>query len=335
VENNVDGGGWRAYVTFDTLDANLGNLPVDIGTIPYVFSEDGTISLNTIHNLYEFDTCHGHYHFNHYATFQISVGDVQTQGGKKGYCLEDTDRLVNAEWSPMVNRYYTCKYQGVSVGWADRYNAGLPGQYRDVTNFLSSTSHTGLLTVSINPENLVCEGILLTDPNGEQMWVQTNVTTNSGLPIEKPACLTTDGALDNNVETTLVTVPPKGHSYITKPCDSRTFGPKRACDIQPRSTFTFSRERVAVTCHSTSTKPQVVRLCPYSSVLATGIPCRSRDSFANFRVPAGGSARHIIERPVILDAAANGHPFGFSVYSSGYFSSEGADSSLTCMISPP
>jgi hypothetical protein len=85
--------------------------------------------------LYEFATCHRHFHFQHYATYKLidETGYVW-KAAKRGFCMLDTDPYnVNSgdgRWN-----YRNCGSitidgnQGISDGWADTYVFKLGGQY--------------------------------------------------------------------------------------------------------------------------------------------------------------------------------------------------------------
>jgi hypothetical protein len=43
--------------------------------------------------------------------------------------FEDTNRYHNDETTPLKNVHPTCDMQGISPGWGDEYNWGIPGQW--------------------------------------------------------------------------------------------------------------------------------------------------------------------------------------------------------------
>ena len=91
---------------------------------------------------FTFHPTHGHIHFDGYANFSLreslpggEVGNVVGTGAKVSFCLIDVEEydlgLPNADPN---GAYGDCgQVQGVSVGWADVYEANLDDQWVDVT----------------------------------------------------------------------------------------------------------------------------------------------------------------------------------------------------------
>ncbi|HET6410248.1 MAG TPA: lysyl oxidase family protein [Chthoniobacteraceae bacterium] len=103
-------------------------------------------------DLFEFQECHGHFHFRGFASYRLlnSEGQEVATGNKVSFCLEDVRRWDTAS-SP--DRLYNCSFQGIQAGWSDIYNAGLPGQWINVTGVPNGVY---TLEVTMNPEqNLV------------------------------------------------------------------------------------------------------------------------------------------------------------------------------------
>jgi hypothetical protein len=82
-------------------------------------------------DLFHFSECHGHYHFDGYANYQLvdGVGTPVALGHKQAFCLIDL-----TDWSNWDNWNYDCGNQGISVGMGDIYGAGLDCQFIDVTD---------------------------------------------------------------------------------------------------------------------------------------------------------------------------------------------------------
>lgn len=88
--------------------------------------------------LYEFATCHRHFHFRHYATYQLidaATGHVW-RAAKRGFCMLDTDpNPAYFGQPPRQPQFRSCGArgipgnQGISAGWADTYRYFLAGQY--------------------------------------------------------------------------------------------------------------------------------------------------------------------------------------------------------------
>jgi hypothetical protein len=90
---------------------------------------------------FRFDEHHQHWHFKNFARFELarmSDGQVVAAHEKVGFCLLDSDQpYPGIPGSPADGYYRSCqpdKPQGLSAGWSDVYDAGLPGQFVDVTN---------------------------------------------------------------------------------------------------------------------------------------------------------------------------------------------------------
>lgn len=140
-ENCVSGTGKRTLMRFDVTTPNVGNADLVLGTP----------SQNP--DLYTYSPCHGHYHFNGYATYELLEPVRQrpvVTGRKQAFCLLDNQR-----WDPNAGpAKFTCSYQGISAGWADTYSRALDCQWLDVTGVAPGEY---LLRVVINPERILPE----------------------------------------------------------------------------------------------------------------------------------------------------------------------------------
>jgi hypothetical protein len=112
------------------MTPNIGDADIHIGDPnDHVAANDG---------LFEFASCHNHYHFRHYATYELvdpATGHVW-RAAKRGFCMLDTD--PNPAWlgqPARSNQYRSCGtteipgHQGISAGWTDTYRFFLGGQY--------------------------------------------------------------------------------------------------------------------------------------------------------------------------------------------------------------
>jgi hypothetical protein len=120
--------GTHKVIRFTVTTPNIGDADVFIG------DPQDHIDLND--GLFEFASCHGHYHFQHYATYQLidpATGDVW-KSAKRGFCMLDTDPYNTGSGDGTWN-YRRCGsttasgFQGISDGWADTYVFTLGGQY--------------------------------------------------------------------------------------------------------------------------------------------------------------------------------------------------------------
>src|SRR5215467_10829740 len=122
--------GLRRLIRFTVMTPNVGDTDIALGDPnAHVLANDG---------LYEFATCHQHYHFRHYAKYELidpATGFVW-RAAKRGFCMIDLEKY-NDYPGPNSNPYNfrSCGLvgipgnQGISKGWADVYVWQLGGQY--------------------------------------------------------------------------------------------------------------------------------------------------------------------------------------------------------------
>ena len=130
----IEGGitpGVRRLIRFTVMTPNIGNADLVVGDPNEHFeANDG---------LFEFATCHNHFHFRHYAIYELvnpRTGQV-LQAAKRGFCMLDTDPnpVPVGGVPPREGKFRSCGAigipgnQGVSAGWADTYRFTLPGQF--------------------------------------------------------------------------------------------------------------------------------------------------------------------------------------------------------------
>ena len=115
---------------FTVSTPNIGDADLVVGNpIQHLNDNDG---------LFEFASCHNHYHFRHYALYELvspETGRVW-RAAKRGFCMEDSERFKgytgDVDNKP---RFRGCGAigipgnQGISAGWTDIYNWKLGGQY--------------------------------------------------------------------------------------------------------------------------------------------------------------------------------------------------------------
>jgi hypothetical protein len=160
-EGCVTGTGMRRVVRFGTRSGNIGNADLLLGR-PEMANP-----------LWELDECHGHYHFEGYARYDlIEAGSTQVLpiGYKNGFCLRD-----NGNWDPGAApggcAEYTCEDQGLGQGCADVYTPDLPCQWLDITDVAPGTYE---LRVSINAEQNLAE--LSFDNNSASVRIEISDT---------------------------------------------------------------------------------------------------------------------------------------------------------------
>ena len=138
-EGCVGGTGKRKLLRFDVATPNIGTADLFLGS--------------PVNNpLFEYSSCHRHYHFNDYANYELlnANGTNILTGRKQAFCLEDFARF-DPNAGPAK---YTCSYQGISVGWQDIYGSYLDCQWLDITGIAPGNY---MLRVTINPAGILTE----------------------------------------------------------------------------------------------------------------------------------------------------------------------------------
>ena len=127
-EGNVTPG-VRRIMRFTVMTPNIGSADVHIG--------DPNVHVAAGDGLFEFASCHNHYHFRHYATYELLGANGQVwKAAKRGFCMLDTDpNPAYFGQPPREGKYRSCGAvgipgnQGITAGWADTYRFTLAGQY--------------------------------------------------------------------------------------------------------------------------------------------------------------------------------------------------------------
>jgi hypothetical protein len=108
----------------------------NIGTAD-LFLGDPNVHVAAGDGLYEFAQCHQHFHFRHYATYELvdPVTQKTWRAAKRGFCMIDVVPAPQLSAGPPKHRQYgTCGRagvpgnQGISTGWGDQYGLFLQGQ---------------------------------------------------------------------------------------------------------------------------------------------------------------------------------------------------------------
>jgi hypothetical protein len=136
--------GRRRLLRFDTVVVNRGNVDLVVGDPadpepPFTASD------------FELSPCHGHYHFLGFAEYELRDGAdrVVGLGHKQSFCMTDSRRFAGT-----VPGKFGCAFQGITIGWGDRYGADLDGQWVDVTG-VPPGEYT--LVQTVNPEGKLPE----------------------------------------------------------------------------------------------------------------------------------------------------------------------------------
>ena len=127
--------GEHDLLRFTVTTPNIGDADVFVGSPLAHMDPNGDGSFADQDGLYEFATCHGHFHFKHYATYRLIDQSGHTwKAAKRGFCMLDTDPY-NVGTGDGTWNYRNCGsltrdgFQGISDGWADTYVFKLGGQY--------------------------------------------------------------------------------------------------------------------------------------------------------------------------------------------------------------
>jgi hypothetical protein len=132
--------GTHQLLRFTVTTPNIGDADVAIGDPRRHIDPNGDGNFSDSDGLFEFATCHAHFHFRNYAKYEMfpvladgSLGTV-IKARKRGFCMIDTTPYQETA-SPKERVYASCGdltrpgNQGISVGYADTYVKQLGGQY--------------------------------------------------------------------------------------------------------------------------------------------------------------------------------------------------------------
>ncbi|HEX2210626.1 MAG TPA: lysyl oxidase family protein [Longimicrobium sp.] len=138
-EGNIPTGTHRS-LRFSVLINNVGDADLYVGDPLKHMDPNGDGDFSDQDGLFEFASCHAHFHFRNYATYEIirvnpdgSLG-APVQARKRGFCMLDTTPWAHAGTAPKARYYMNCGNltlsgnQGISTGFGDMYVKQLPGQ---------------------------------------------------------------------------------------------------------------------------------------------------------------------------------------------------------------
>ena len=142
VEGCVFAPGERTLLRFDAGIENLGSTDLILG------SPQGN-------PLFEYSSCHDHYHFESALQFEllhpdgtpVAVGSTPVIGRKQSFCMMDMEHLAGNE-----GQVFDCSNQGISAGWEDVYDQSLDCQWLDVTGVPGGSY---LLRIVVNPDGIL------------------------------------------------------------------------------------------------------------------------------------------------------------------------------------
>ncbi len=315
-EEGATGGlGWRRLLLFDATVHNTSTETLHIGKAN---AEDD------VNNVFVFAPCHAHFHYSNYGDFFVQ-DQASLTSGKQAFCVQSTNRASNNETSPLTHEY-TCAFQGIQAGWVDEYIAGLDAQWVDITDIeLPAEGGDIVLGFASNRDQFICEGTLVTDEDGEQLWEPSGALTANGESINRPQCDFIDDWDVNNESQLTLFVPPTG-SYVTQPCEDNLLGPLRNCgfthvELDESAASCEVGEDVTVSLSDVEIKGELVaRVCERSSLLGD-LACEMTQSVTN-RVVTSSAESITFTCPFIRDAEAR--EGGFSLYVAPLY--EGMDS---------
>jgi hypothetical protein len=128
--------GQHTLIRFTVSTPNVGDADLILG--------DPNVHAAANDGLYEFASCHNHYHFKHYTLYELidpETGRVW-KAAKRGFCMIDVEKYQPYPGPASNDRnYLSCGApasattpmivgnQGISKGWADTYVWKLGGQY--------------------------------------------------------------------------------------------------------------------------------------------------------------------------------------------------------------
>jgi hypothetical protein len=195
IEGGVTPGDHRV-VRFTVMTPNVGDADINLGDPnEHVASNDG---------LYEFASCHNHFHFRHYALYELvdpTTGHVW-RAAKRGFCMLDTDPNPAYFGQPArSHQFRSCGRvgipgnQGISAGWADTYRFFLGGQYFVLDGGdgqLSVPAGTYVIRITVNPP-------FTPSAPGD---VCRNLDTRTGLCHQLP-----ESNYENNIGQVTITIP--------------------------------------------------------------------------------------------------------------------------------
>ncbi|HEX6751023.1 MAG TPA: lysyl oxidase family protein [Longimicrobium sp.] len=138
-EGNIPPGVHKS-LRFSVLINNIGDADLYVGDPLAHMDPNGDGNFSDQDGLFEFASCHAHFHFRNYAKYEIlrinADGSLGTpvQARKRGFCMLDTTPNVSDNSPPKARYYMNCGNltlhgnQGISTGFGDEYVKQLPGQ---------------------------------------------------------------------------------------------------------------------------------------------------------------------------------------------------------------
>lgn len=335
-ENCYSQAGWAQLVEYSSNDMNNGKKAMVVGKIDYNFDTSAPLPPFQNEGMFVRSNPHGHYHFGAYAEQIITAhGYLDSANIKRGFCLVQSKRVRNDETSPMENPYTACDNQGIGPGGCDMYQAGIPCQWKVITNAPDKKLTLGC---KINRWDALCEGDIqcdastgnvITEPSGLISCLPDNSSVCESF--NKSVCVHLEGELDyldNNLEEVTFNKAQCGEGYLTEPISQygidqeignlrdveySLFGAQlRSCST-PGANFTISCS-IPVANNITKQRSEVVRVCESSVHLGCGTACFwGREGFIDDLIvtPSSGTVTKVMKCPAARDGGVTGEPGGF------------------------
>jgi hypothetical protein len=155
-ERCIGGTGLRKVLRFGTRIANVGSADLRLGA-------PGD------NNLWEFSQCHQHWHYRHYAAydlFDVAHQQLLPIGAKNGFAVIDIG-VYDPQIATTGCRGYNGNDQGITAGCYDAYSSNLQCQWIDITGVPDGTYD---VIVTTNPDHVIPE--LSYDNNSATVRVQ-------------------------------------------------------------------------------------------------------------------------------------------------------------------
>ena len=197
--------GSRRLLRFDLLTPNIGEADLYLGA---------PTRAGRPPDMFEFGTCHNHWHLRGYADYRLVTGDGREvgRGHKQSFCLLDSGRYMGMGPDLPAAMRYHCGNQGIHAGWMDIYGRHLDCQYIDITGVPPGHYR---IRAQINVERVVAE---------------SSYTDNEVyFPIEIPAPVTGDGGADGGVSMDPTLACPSAVEGVNRNCGWMVEGMPRTC----------------------------------------------------------------------------------------------------------
>jgi hypothetical protein len=158
----------RTLMRVSTATPNIGHGPLELrgssttpGVYQRIYRADGSW-FERYAGTFTFHPGHGHLHFDNWINLHLrtvlannGVGDIVASGDKTSFAIIDLRSYdPTLPGYPSSGRYSGGLVQGLSVGWADVYSAGLLDQWIDVTDVPSGRYW---LEAIVDPANSILE----------------------------------------------------------------------------------------------------------------------------------------------------------------------------------